>query len=93
MELDFEEEKQNLNSLLADLNYEINKIQTKVNQLSKELKEPVYGYDDRDRWFINKDRFNRNRETLEEYCIIKKCPYFGRIDLESDEEAKEYYIG
>lgn len=96
MKKDFKEESDNLIKIQLEIDEDIKKSQDKVEELENDVLHPyIVDYDDRDRWIVDKQRYDSEKNLIIENKKLRVDPYFGRIDIEDCATGKteRYYIG
>ena len=96
MKKDFKEESDNLRKIQLEIDEDIKNSQEKVDELENDVLHPyIVDYDDRDRWIVDKQRYDSEKNLIIENKKLKLDPYFGRIDIEdcNTGEIARHYIG
>lgn len=88
----FIEESNHFDYIQKEIKSVINKDNNLINQLSKNIKEDI-GFDDQENIKYQIDHRKKCIDEKNNFERYKKEPYYGRIDIDTDNSVKSFYIG
>ena len=88
----FIEESNHFDYIQKEIKSVINKDNNLINQLSKNIKEDI-GFDDQENIKYQIDHRKKCIDEKNDFERYKKEPYYGRIDIDTDNSVKSFYIG
>lgn len=88
----FIEESNHFDYIQKEIKSVINKDNNLINQLSKNIKEDI-GFDDQENIKYQIDHRKKCIDEKNDFERHKKEPYYGRIDIDTDNSVKSFYIG
>lgn len=88
----FIEESNHFDYIQKEIKNVINKDNDLINQLSKNIKEDI-GFDDQENIKYQIDHRKKCIDEKKDFERYKKEPYYGRIDIDTDNSVKSFYIG
>lgn len=89
----WEEESRHCKDVVRSLQKEATRLEKMIRQYEEECKYKGYDYEDISRWQDSKRRLTRYKESYFELKPRIKEPYYGRLDVKTNEEDLSMYIG